>query len=265
VKVQIQEAAVDQSKLQHLVGLFGKYGEAGKGVADEKLYAYMDYIEKRVVNKMPSEMANAVMCDAWNSIDWEHDDEMLPLPEDQIPIEDIPELVRAANPRLPAAATAELARRVQRSAICSAKSRPIYDEIIEFLGLTWAFQYRQPGCAADPIDEQFLDTLGYGDAEASIVVDDDEDPLYSIDDTLAVGPITTGVAGELMALAQAVNAARTEYRSARNECAVFTGDRPVEFPADTWLVPADLQVVREVVSTRKSKGGTKCQKNRNDQ
>jgi hypothetical protein len=219
---QTQEAAVDQSRMQQLVALLEKsveaHGKAGPYTpygAEKRLYSYMDYIEKRIEKEMPGEAGSSVICDAWNSLDWEHDEDLLPLPaEDQVPVEDIPNLVRLANPRLPEKLATELGRRVQATYAARAEARPFYDEVLEFLGLTWAFQYRKPGCCADPVDKAFLDSVDSGDAEPyDEIIGGYEDTFETVDDSIVAGPVTTEEAERLIALAEEVNAARAEYRA----------------------------------------------------
>jgi hypothetical protein len=213
---ETQKVAVAQSAAQQLVCLLEKSVAAWEKVgsyspegAENKLYSYMDYIEKRVVKEMLFAEGTSAICDAWYSLGFASSEDYDP--------EDVADLVRLANPRLPARVKAELGRRAQVAAISLAEARPIYDDILEFLDLAWAFDFGQPGCCADPIDKEFLKAVDSGDADPyCAVVGEYKDPFGTVDGAIALGSATADEAEKLIALARTVNLARMEYRVMRH-------------------------------------------------
>jgi hypothetical protein len=213
-----------EAAVQHLVGLLEKSVEAcrKKHEAERRLSAYVERIEKRVIKETPKEQALPIIKGVWNTIDASNEDDF--------------EVVRIngnghyepgnvrwatkaeqmANPRLPDEVRIEFGRRLEAVWMASSKTTPIYDEILELLGLNWAFEDGQPGCATDPIDAEFLYSVDSGPVDPyTEVIAGYEDPFYTVDDSIGCGPATAEEAEKLIGLAGAVNAARAEYRKGK--------------------------------------------------
>lgn len=209
----VKQGQVDESKVQRLVGLlkksvaaYTKSGPYSREGAESKVYSYIGYIEERVLKlkKMRKQKAVEASSALWDSV---------ALLESCDDAEEALELVKLYNPRLPEKVCAELGRRIVTCNLACARARPTYDAVLAFLDLEWAFdEERFPGSCLDVIDEKFLDSVSNGNMDVP-VIGGYEDPFFEVDMSIAQGPADAEEARRMMALAQAVNAARDEWRS----------------------------------------------------
>lgn len=204
---QTPQTVVDESKVQTLVSLLEesvpawlKTGPWVPDGAESKLYSYINYVEKRIIDKFPRQQAMEASTGIWGAVSLESCDP-----------QEIAASVRLQNPRLPGKTCKELARRILAVNVTRRAAVPTYDKILRFLGLEWAFDDGMPGSCSDAIDQEFVDSTVERDFEIE-VIGEYEDPFSEVDMSIVMGPETDDEARRLIGIAQTVNDARMEWR-----------------------------------------------------
>lgn len=196
------QAAVDESQVQELVGLlkesvaaYRKVGPDEPTGAEYRLYSYVRSIEGKFVNELPRGKRLRASSQVWGAVGSESCD--------------VRELAAALwGLRVPEKVCAELVRRIAAYNLALQESMPTYDAVFEFLGLEWALDGWMAGPCDDPVDEEFLDSTLSDDE----ITGGYEYPIDDVATSIAMGPATADEARRLIALAQAVNTARAEWR-----------------------------------------------------